>query len=261
MIKVITDFPVAFDSPDHLQPHGTANDNSTNIGFIEETIKYFNEQGKDTIKVLDIGCSGGQMIIDYHTRGHVAVGIEGSDYSKKIKRANWQDEYTDKVLFTCDASRPYKIMDGTKRVVFDLITEWENIEHIGPDRLEQYCKNIISHMHENSIFCGSISTKGEEVNGVVLHQSVFNEDTWRGILGNYFDLIEYPFQHKVREDGGSFHIACKKKKIEPKPKKVKRPRISIKKILPAIQAMTEKEYWRLVSKVIKIGVKNFGKKQ
>ena len=78
MIKVITDHPIAYDSPDHIQPWGTARDNSTNEEFIKQTEQWFNNE---PFKTLDIGCSGGQLTVDYANRGHLAVGIEGSDYS------------------------------------------------------------------------------------------------------------------------------------------------------------------------------------
>ena len=40
MISLKTDYPVAYDSPDHLYPWGTKNDNSTDIGFIDEICSF-----------------------------------------------------------------------------------------------------------------------------------------------------------------------------------------------------------------------------
>ena len=81
-MKVITDHPVALNSPDHIFPWGTKRDNTTDVGFIEEIEDYFGRRNK--IKALDIGCSGGQLTIDFCMRGHDAIGIEGSDLRKNM---------------------------------------------------------------------------------------------------------------------------------------------------------------------------------
>lgn len=158
-MNIVTDYPVALDSPDHIYPWGTANDNTTDIGFINEIESYFQNK---KIKMLDIGCSGGQLVIDFHSRGHQSIGIEGSNFSVKSGRANWP-KYHNKILFTCDATKPYKIMDGKENVIFDLITAWEVVEHISFDDLEIFFNNIKNHMNKDSIFCASISTEEDIV--------------------------------------------------------------------------------------------------
>ena len=65
MITLKTNHPIAYDSPDHVFPWGTMRDNSTNSGFIDETLDYWKQRGKGTINFLDLGCSGGQLVIDY----------------------------------------------------------------------------------------------------------------------------------------------------------------------------------------------------
>ena len=190
-MKVITDFPLAFDSPDHLFPWGTARDNTTDLGFIVEIEHYFKNK---KINMLDIGCSGGQLVVDFNRRGHKAIGIEGSDYSIKHNRANWP-AYHNKLLFTCDASRPYKITeDDGSEIKFDLITAWETIEHIHPDTLDTFFQNIVNHMHQDSIFCGSIALNEDVIQGYVLHQSVFPAEKWMNeILPKYFKVNIMPF--------------------------------------------------------------------
>jgi SAM-dependent methyltransferase len=101
MISLITNYPIAYDSPDHIFPWGTMRDNSSSSDFIEEMEKHFSKQ---PIKMMDLGCSGGQLVVDFHNRGHLAVGLEGSDYSVKIQRANWPEWYN-KILFTCDLTK------------------------------------------------------------------------------------------------------------------------------------------------------------
>ena len=205
-MKVITDHPVATDSPDHIFPWGTARDNTSDLGFILE-IEYF--FGGKKIKTLDVGCSGGQLTIDFNSRGHTAIGIEGSDYSLKTARANWIPEYYNKFLFTCDATKPYSVTDGENNDLmrFDLITSWEVLEHIHKDDFDTFFGNMVKHMHKDSIFCASISPKPDIVEGHILHQSVYSEDVWKNfILTKYFDIYDYPFQNKVRL--GGFWVMC-----------------------------------------------------
>jgi 2-polyprenyl-3-methyl-5-hydroxy-6-metoxy-1,4-benzoquinol methylase len=207
--KVLTEYPVATTSPDYIHPHGTMRDNHTSIPFIEEVVTH--HFGDRKIYVMDLGCSGGQLIKDFYDLGHFAIGLEGSDYSAKIGRACWEEGYN-KYLFTCDCAKPYQILFDENSVLFDLITAWEVIEHIHPDELDQFFLNIYNHLKDDGFFVGSISTKNEIIEGVVLHQSVFDENKWKTeILTKYFTVYPYPLKHKVREDGGNFFIMLKKK--------------------------------------------------
>ena len=44
MIQVITKYPIAYDSPDHICPWGTKHDNSTSLNFIQDVEKHFNNE-------------------------------------------------------------------------------------------------------------------------------------------------------------------------------------------------------------------------
>jgi 2-polyprenyl-3-methyl-5-hydroxy-6-metoxy-1,4-benzoquinol methylase len=206
IMKVITDYPVAKDSPDHIFPWGTKRDNTTDLGFIQEIEQYFNRK----IKTLDVGCSGGQLTIDFNNRGHTAIGIEGSDYSVKHHRANWP-QYHNRCLFTCDATKPYQVVDDEGNPVqFDLITSWEVVEHIRPGDLRQFFTNIKNHMADDAIFCASIAPIPDIIEGHVLHQSVFTKEVWfNKLLPKHFSQVsDLPFQNKVRY-GDSFHVMLK----------------------------------------------------
>lgn len=216
-MKLITEFPIAYDSPDHLIPHGTKNDNYTNEDFINEVHEYFKLNHElDKIKFMDLGCSGGQLAVDFHERGNISIGLEGSDYSLKHERANWP-KYYEKVLFTCDITKPYKIVNEDqsgnidKEVKFNCITAWEVIEHIKPTDLNAVFKNINDNLEKDGIFVGSIAQFSDIQQGVPLHQSVYSEATWYHnfnliLEGTDLVLYQYPFQNKVREDKGSFYI-------------------------------------------------------
>jgi len=215
-IKLITNNPVAYESPDHLMPWGTKNDNSTNHLFIDEIQTFFKQNYElDKIKFLDLGCSGGQLVVDFHNRGNLSVGLEGSDYSVKHQRANWP-EYHNSLLFTCDITKPYSLHDGDDKINFNIITAWEVVEHIHPDDLKNFFQYINDNLEEEGIFLASISTKEDIIEGHILHQSVFSEKIWYEKLNNdilqntNLVLYSYPFLNVVRGDWGSFHICLKK---------------------------------------------------
>lgn len=209
LFKVITEYPVAFDSPDHLYPWGTMRDNSTNAWFIAEVL---NRCGNQPINFMDLGCSGGQLTIDFLNKGNNAIGLEGSDYSAKIGRANW-GEYYNKNLFTCDISRPFQVLYNDEPYKCDCITAWEVIEHLSKEGLDNMFNNILNHLKDDGFFCGTISMKQEILEGFVLHQTVMDKNAWYEFLQNYFDTSNtYDFQNAVRNDDGSFHVLLKKKK-------------------------------------------------
>lgn len=191
--KVITDFKIALDSPDHLRPYGTKRDNHTNKKYIEEVENYF---GLRKIKYLDLGCAGGQLAVDFHLNGHIAIGLEGSDYGIKNSFANWP-VYNEKVLFTCDIRKPFKIVEENGlQVLFDCISSWEFLEHIGKQDLNQVFKNVVSHLTPNGIFLGSLSMFIHPP----YHATIMTEEQWKNeFFLKYFKTSEpYPFRGKVR---------------------------------------------------------------
>lgn len=178
MIELITNNTIAVDSPDHIQPHGTANDNSTCHEHIDETIQYFKTvHNLDKISVLDLGCAGGQLVADYLDRGHLAVGLEGSDYSAIRSRANWKHLHNVN-LFTCDITYPYELRLNGERILFDLITAWEVVEHIARDDLEEFFRQIYLNLAPHGKFLASISFHEDVINGVALHQTVAESHEW-----------------------------------------------------------------------------------
>lgn len=217
--KISTEYRIAYDSPDHIMPHGTSFDNSTSDAFIDESLKYFKSSNLENINFLDLGCAGGQLVVDFYKRGNLSIGLEGSDYSIINKRANWP-EWNEKILFTCDIARPYTILYDDTSILFNLITAWEVVEHINTNQLKTFFENINNHLEVDGLFLASVSVAEDVINGYRLHQSVFPKDVWYEKLKNELlidtNLIieEYPFTTYVR--GGSnvqdsFHLCLKKK--------------------------------------------------
>lgn len=178
-IVVRADREIAYESPDHLYPWGTKRDNSRNRRFNRKLYDLFPDFG-DPMKVLDLGCSGGGFVKDCIDDGYLAVGLEGSDYSKRHKRAEWA--LIPDFLFTCDITGTFDIMLRSEEseipVTFDVVTMWEVFEHIGEDDIDKVAENVRHHLKESGIWVVSISPNEEEFNGIKLHLSVHPKEWW-----------------------------------------------------------------------------------
>ena len=98
-----TSHHVAADSNDHIFPRGAKNDNTRYPRFVAAIEAVLGQK----LRVLDLGCSGGGMVLDFLLSGHNAVGIEGSDYSQRWQRAEWAN-IGDR-LFTADITKPFTL--------------------------------------------------------------------------------------------------------------------------------------------------------
>lgn len=194
MYTIKTEYPVALESLDHLYPLGTRLDNSTSVAFIEEMEQFFD--GKK-INFLDIGCAGGQLVLDMHARKHKAIGIEGSDYSLINKRAGWTD-HANELLFTCDATKLYDILEDGQPMMFDCITAWEVLEHIAQKDMTTFFGQIKKHLKPGGIFLASVSMHDKDIQ----HVTVSSEKIWReDILPKYFKgVYPYPLNTWMRDD-------------------------------------------------------------
>ena len=200
--RITTDFPVAFESSDHLFPWGAVLDNTRCISFIIACERLF--PGK-TLDYIDLGCSGGGLILDFLLRGHRAVGIEGSDVSMRSGRAEWK-LFSNTHLFTADATKPFQIdicadllkdQDVFVKFSADIISAWEFLEHIREEDLPEVFQNVKNHLKINGYFIGSIPLVDHMENGVVYHQTVKPYEWWREKFAEFgFEFQEHhPFGH------------------------------------------------------------------
>jgi 2-polyprenyl-3-methyl-5-hydroxy-6-metoxy-1,4-benzoquinol methylase len=190
-ILIQTDFPVAVESADHTHPRGTANDNTRHPRFVRASEKIFGQK----VTALDIGCSGGGLVFDFLQQGHIALGIEGSDYSLKMQRAYWS--LLPKHLFTCDASKPFQAIGPEGSVRFDLITAWELLEHIPAQLLPGLFSNIHNHLNDDGLFVASVATfpDFDPATGVVWHVTLHDRAWWSEQLQNCgLEVVESPYE-------------------------------------------------------------------
>lgn len=186
MFKVKTDYPIAYESPDHTNPHGTKNDNSKNRSFVN----LMNQLYLDA-KIIDIGCAGGGMIEDFVNNGNLAIGLEGSDYSQKLKRAAW--ETIPNNLFTCDASKPFEITYEDKPFLANVISMWEVLEHFTDETIDQVLQNVINHLEVGGLLIGSISTSKE--GNEPWHNCVHPAEWWEEKLASF----NFEFRSSIKD--------------------------------------------------------------
>jgi 2-polyprenyl-3-methyl-5-hydroxy-6-metoxy-1,4-benzoquinol methylase len=127
------------------------------------------------IKVLEIGCGGGQVIVDFLNDGNEIFGIDARPGYNLYKEyaPNWK-KYRDKFA-VFDAAQPFELVNENNIIVeFDLITSWECFEHIYEPCIDQLMKNIFLHSHKDSYFIGSISHDTNETN----HRCIKPREWW-----------------------------------------------------------------------------------
>jgi SAM-dependent methyltransferase len=231
MINVITNYPIAIDSDDHLHPDGVHYDNYCNYTFIESIEKYFN--GKQ-INFLDLGCAGGGLVVGMLERNHICVGLEGSDHCLKIKPdiiekmgglplgyENWKT-YGNVNLFTCDVTYDYEIRYQGHLMQFDLITCFDVMEHFYEERIDNFLNMVHKHLKPNGLFVCNVALfhlikdKILEEGKVEYHKSLFSHEKWLSFLTKKFIEVDYPFNctnrnPATKSDGSNLLFAGKKK--------------------------------------------------
>ncbi len=188
--RLVTNHPVAYKSNDHIHPRGTRNDNTRSPRFVGATERFFQRK----IRVLELGCAGGGLVLDFLLAGHDAIGVEGSDYSLIWKRAEWAN--IPNRLFTADITQPFEFLEQEQALKFDLITAWELLEHIDNSDLDGLFENIRNNLSSDGIFVGSVATfeDFDRATGAVWHVTVKPREWWRErIVRAGFEVIDAPF--------------------------------------------------------------------
>ena len=187
-----TKYPVAFESPDHLAPKGTAVNNSTNKKFVLHMDAWLRREfgEKADLRMMDLGCAGGQTVADFMTLCWQGVGLEGSDFSLKHRRANWA-QLANTHLFTCDITKPYQLKLDGQPASFHLITAWEVMEHMATPDLPQVFDNIVNHLEPGGCFIASTTETSDIHEGLELHQTQWTNPQWREWVAKRYPNLEY----------------------------------------------------------------------
>ena len=230
-LELKTKYPIAYKSNDYIVPHGTIRDNTRYPRFIKKCEMIFSD--KDELSFLDLGCSGGGMVLDAALRGHLGIGLEGCDASLLEQRAEWR--LLTNNLFTCDITKPYSVQNKNTGNIFkfDIITAWEVLEHIREEELEQFLINIRNHLSDNGLFVASIANWDDidPVTGINWHVTTKPYEWWKNrfeiagfeVCSEIIDLVDlargginHPLCYKAPSENGrkddSFHIVVKIKK-------------------------------------------------
>lgn len=156
-MKILTDYPLALDSADYLDPYGAAQNSSINSLFNQKLYSLYDYK----ISLLDLGCAGGGFVEECNKDGHFAIGIDGSNYPKNHNLYSWIN-IPDK-LFNADISKPFAIIDDADmNVYFDVITAWELLEHIPEKDINIFLNNVLHHLKSNGLFIVSINAASQE---------------------------------------------------------------------------------------------------
>jgi SAM-dependent methyltransferase len=174
---------------------------------------------------------GGGVVRDFLEGGAIALGLEGSDASLKLKRGEWGTLHNS-YLFTCDITKPFIIKnDLEQNVKFDLITLWEVLEHIKIEDLEILIKNITNHLNDNGLLIVSIDCSPNIGGGnVEYHENQKSKNYWIELFRKYklFARPEFLFffndqfvRSKKFNAPNSFNLICTKSYSVPSPKKLR----------------------------------------
>jgi SAM-dependent methyltransferase len=186
--SVQTDYPVAYESNDHKFPRGTKNDNTRLPRFVAACEKHFPGQ---SLCYMDLGCSGGGLVLDFLLRGYAAVGIEGSDFSQKSQRAEWR-LLNQRNLFTADITKPFQVYSQGIPFLSHIISAWEVMEHIHEEDLPQLFKNVYKHLLPGGFFVGSIAAFDDVGDDISFHPTVKPRYWWEKKFSEY----ELPFSEE-----------------------------------------------------------------
>lgn len=195
ILELKTDYPIAVDSNDHINPGSTTEGISRPTFFVQNCISVL---GQD-IKCIDLGSGSAGLVFEYAMNQVLAVGVDGSDFCRVNRVGYWP--LLPNNLFTCDITKPFSFLshDSQSLINFDIITMWEVLEHIAEGDLPGLFNNICRHMGDNSYFMGSISlVEYCDCDGNPYHVTLKPRDWWKAkfIENGLVVLDTHPFNEK-----------------------------------------------------------------
>ena len=195
--RVETNKPIAIDSNDHLHPRGVKQDETRKPAFVRQLIDMFGPH----VTYLDLGCAGGGLVYDFILHDCIALGIEGSDYSKSHARAYWHE--IPWALQTADLTAPLEIFLEDQPARFDVIGAWEFFEHIEEEKVPAVLENIKRHLrNKNSLFLANIATFDDSDGHTHWHETIKDLEWWTvKFEESGFKVVQYPFDKSLNPRG------------------------------------------------------------
>lgn len=172
-----TQSPVATTSADHQWPRGTASDNSRNRSFNLKLYHHFDY--RPDLRLLDLGCAGGGFVKSILEDGYTGIGVEGSDFSRKLRSGAW--DTCPHHLLTADITARFQLRDRSGDPMrFQCITAWEVLEHIPAEKLPGLLDNIARHLSADGMFVASVDTApdADPTIGAVYHVTLQPKPWW-----------------------------------------------------------------------------------
>lgn len=146
-IRLISEYNLALDSNDYLHPESTTEGCMRHPRLCQKAETLF---GHD-INFLDVGCGGAALVFDFAVRGHLGIGLDGSDQCRKSCTGYWP--LLPNNLFTCDITKPFTLTTSNDTITkFHLITMWEVYEHIAEKDLNAVMQNIKKTFSARRVF-------------------------------------------------------------------------------------------------------------
>jgi len=191
-------------SKDYTEPKGAAHDNNGSSYFTEAIERTF--KGKQ-IYYLDLGCAGGQLVKEMLEKRHFAFGIEGSPIQKETKSNNWP--IIPNNLFVSDITEKFRFYtydeDGqSTKILFDVISAWDVLEHIPEERLPGLIENLRKNLKPDGFFICGIADFADEG----YHVTLQSKEWWINLFEKLkMKLVEDEPQEIARRS--SFHLKFK----------------------------------------------------
>lgn len=180
--KVETNSPLAC-GPDSTHPWGARVSNVRCPRWNQLVFELLAPNYCRPLNVIDLGCAGGGWVRDCIDWGHVAVGIDGSDWGKIHGNGEWRT-IPDR-LFTADITKPFDVLRDGERFMADLITAFEVMEHIGERDLHAVFTNVLKHLKPGGLFICSVNPYQDTHGGVDYHATVKPLEWWENVSGRH----------------------------------------------------------------------------
>jgi SAM-dependent methyltransferase len=143
---------------------------------------------KDSFKTFaDVGCGEGRILTELAS---ILTGAKLSGYDISERALHFARGFT-----TVPTFKVHDITKGALEETVDGIVSCEVIEHIKPEHVSDYCKNIAASLNQGGLFFLTTPTTNVPVNAK--HYQHFTQESLTQYLSPYFMIEEVVFLNQV----------------------------------------------------------------